>query len=95
MLCSFLQLIYLHLCCVQVVYHLRHGEVQEAYDLIQDLEPSIPQEYILKVRTLAEKFLGLLDTRLLGCTRASSMLKSAKPRTAESTLNSPSSTFSW
>lgn len=31
-----------------VIYHLRHNEVMEAYDLIKDLEPSTPQEYILK-----------------------------------------------
>lgn len=35
---------------LQVIYHLRHDEVKEAYDLIKDLDPSIPQEYILKVR---------------------------------------------
>lgn len=31
-----------------VIYYLRHDEVQEAYELIKDLEPSVPQEYILK-----------------------------------------------
>lgn len=31
-----------------VIYHLRNEEVQEAYQLIKDLEPVTPQEYILK-----------------------------------------------
>lgn len=31
-----------------VIYHLRQGAVADAYGLIKDLEPSIPQEYILK-----------------------------------------------
>jgi len=31
-----------------VVYYLRNDEVEEAYNLIKDLEPSTPQEYILK-----------------------------------------------
>lgn len=31
-----------------VIYYLRHDGIQEAYDLIKDLEPSTPQEYILK-----------------------------------------------
>uniref|UniRef100_A0A7S1N908 Intraflagellar transport protein 56 n=1 Tax=Eutreptiella gymnastica TaxID=73025 RepID=A0A7S1N908_9EUGL len=31
-----------------VIYHLRHEEVQEAYQLIKDVEPVTPQEYILK-----------------------------------------------
>ena len=31
-----------------VIYYLRNDEVMEAYDLIKDMEPSIPQEYILK-----------------------------------------------
>lgn len=30
------------------IFHLRNEDVQEAYDLIKDLEPSAPQEYILK-----------------------------------------------
>ena len=33
---------------LQVIYYLRHEGVQEAFDLIKDLEPSTPQEYILK-----------------------------------------------
>ena len=32
----------------QVIYYLRHDGIQEAYELIKDLEPSTPQEYILK-----------------------------------------------
>jgi len=31
-----------------VIYHLRTDEAQEAYNLIKDLEPSVPREYILK-----------------------------------------------
>eukprot|EP00904_Undaria_pinnatifida_P010932 jgi/Undpi1/696/HiC_scaffold_10.g04160.m1 len=31
-----------------VIYYLKHEGLQEAYDLIKDLEPSTPQEYILK-----------------------------------------------
>lgn len=31
-----------------VIYYLKHDEVKEAYDLMKDLEPSVPQEYILK-----------------------------------------------
>jgi len=30
------------------IFHLRNDDVQEAFDLIKDLEPSAPQEYILK-----------------------------------------------
>ena len=31
-----------------VIYYLRHDAMQEAYELIKDVEPSTPQEYILK-----------------------------------------------
>ena len=31
-----------------VIYYLRHDSMQDAYELIKDLEPSTPQEYILK-----------------------------------------------
>ncbi|XP_050440578.1 intraflagellar transport protein 56 [Adelges cooleyi] len=31
-----------------VVYYLKQGNNEEAYELIKDLEPAIPQEYILK-----------------------------------------------
>eukprot|EP00930_Biecheleria_cincta_P003998 TRINITY_DN1048_c0_g1_i1.p1 TRINITY_DN1048_c0_g1~~TRINITY_DN1048_c0_g1_i1.p1 ORF type:complete len:584 (+),score=122.76 TRINITY_DN1048_c0_g1_i1:69-1754(+) len=31
-----------------VIYHLRLNEAMEAYNLIKDLEPSVPREYILK-----------------------------------------------
>eukprot|EP00245_Coleochaete_scutata_P005787 TRINITY_DN19656_c0_g1_i1.p1 TRINITY_DN19656_c0_g1~~TRINITY_DN19656_c0_g1_i1.p1 ORF type:complete len:569 (+),score=123.54 TRINITY_DN19656_c0_g1_i1:455-2161(+) len=31
-----------------VIYHLRNNETKEAYDLLKDLEPGSPQEYILK-----------------------------------------------
>lgn len=32
----------------QVIYHLRNHNLTEAYDLLRDLEPSTPHEYILK-----------------------------------------------
>lgn len=31
-----------------VIYYLRHDEIHDAYELIKDLEPTVPQEYILK-----------------------------------------------
>jgi len=31
-----------------VIYYLRQDDVNEAYSLIKDLEPTVPQEYILK-----------------------------------------------
>jgi intraflagellar transport protein 56 len=31
-----------------VIYQLRHNSVNEAYELVRDLEPSTPQEYIIK-----------------------------------------------
>lgn len=31
-----------------VIYYLRNEEIQEAYQLIKDLEPITPKEYILK-----------------------------------------------
>jgi intraflagellar transport protein 56 len=31
-----------------VIYHLKQDELREAYALISDLEPTVPQEYILK-----------------------------------------------
>uniref|UniRef100_A0A7S0HW77 Intraflagellar transport protein 56 n=1 Tax=Phaeocystis antarctica TaxID=33657 RepID=A0A7S0HW77_9EUKA len=31
-----------------VIYHMHHGEVQEAYELMREIEPTSPQEYILK-----------------------------------------------
>jgi len=31
-----------------VIYYLRNDEIQEAYELIKDVEPTTPQEYILK-----------------------------------------------
>jgi intraflagellar transport protein 56 len=31
-----------------VIYYLKHAKVQEAFELIKDIEPSTPQEYILK-----------------------------------------------
>ncbi|XP_012264902.1 intraflagellar transport protein 56 [Athalia rosae] len=31
-----------------VIYYLKQNEIKEAFELIKDLEPSVPQEYILK-----------------------------------------------
>lgn len=31
-----------------VIYHLRNESYTEAYELVKDLEPSIPREYIIK-----------------------------------------------
>lgn len=31
-----------------VIYHLRHGAVNDAYELVRDMEPSNPQEYVIK-----------------------------------------------
>ena len=31
-----------------VIYHMHSGEIQEAYELMKDVEPTSPQEYILK-----------------------------------------------
>lgn len=31
-----------------VIYYLKQDDVSEAYALIKDLEPTVPQEYILK-----------------------------------------------
>ncbi|XP_067005193.2 intraflagellar transport protein 56 isoform X2 [Anabrus simplex] len=31
-----------------VIYYLRQDDVREAYELIKDMEPAVPQEYILK-----------------------------------------------
>ena len=31
-----------------VIYYLRQGNISEAYDLMKDIEPSQPNEYILK-----------------------------------------------
>ena len=31
-----------------VIYHMHHQEVQEAYELMREIEPTSPQEYILK-----------------------------------------------
>ena len=32
----------------QIIYHLKHQNINEAHDLIKDVEPTTPQEYILK-----------------------------------------------
>lgn len=31
-----------------VIYHLRHNNITEAYDLVKDIEPATPPEYIIK-----------------------------------------------
>ena len=31
-----------------VIYHMHNNEVQEAYELMKEIEPASPQEYILK-----------------------------------------------
>ena len=31
-----------------VIYYLRQNDTREAYDLLKDLQPAVPQEYILK-----------------------------------------------
>ena len=31
-----------------MIYYLRRDQINDAYDLIRDLEPSTPQEYIIK-----------------------------------------------
>ena len=33
---------------LKVIYYLRRDQINDAYDLIRDLEPSTPQEYIIK-----------------------------------------------
>merc|ERR1711871_153269 len=43
-----------------VIYHLRKNEVQQAFDLVKDLEPTTPPEYILK--GVVNATLGQLST---------------------------------
>lgn len=31
-----------------IIYYLRHGSINEAFDLVSDLDPATPQEYIIK-----------------------------------------------
>ena len=31
-----------------IVHHLRNDNVQEAYNCVKDLEPTVPREYIIK-----------------------------------------------
>jgi intraflagellar transport protein 56 len=38
------------------IYHLKQGNTEEAYKLIKDVEPSSPQEYVLKA--VANTFIG-------------------------------------
>ncbi|XP_057700252.1 intraflagellar transport protein 56 [Corythoichthys intestinalis] len=46
-----------------VIYYLRQDDVQEAYNLIQDLDPSKPSEYVLKgvVNAACGQQLGMRD----------------------------------
>uniref|UniRef100_A0A8C6JX90 Intraflagellar transport protein 56 n=2 Tax=Melopsittacus undulatus TaxID=13146 RepID=A0A8C6JX90_MELUD len=46
-----------------VIYYLRQDDVQEAYNLMKDLEPTAPQEYILKgvVNAAVGQEMGLRD----------------------------------
>ena len=48
-----------------VIYYLKQGENEEAYELIKDLEPAIPQEYILKRWTIDAKVLQITSNRNL------------------------------
>ncbi|XP_024372333.1 intraflagellar transport protein 56 isoform X3 [Physcomitrium patens] len=36
-----------------VIYHLKHGEIQDAYSMVKDFEATTPQEYIVKAVTCA------------------------------------------
>lgn len=47
-----------------VIYHLKQNDIQEAFELIKDLEPSVPQEYILKgtVNTIIGQETGSVNT---------------------------------
>ena len=38
----------LGLTCEQIIYYLRHGSINEAFELVSDLDPATPQEYIIK-----------------------------------------------
>ena len=33
---------------LQIIYYLRHGSVNEAYELVRELEPATPQESLIK-----------------------------------------------
>jgi intraflagellar transport protein 56 len=48
-----------------VIFHLRHGNVGDAYELIKDVDPSCPPEYILKavVHALLAQRSGSLEAR--------------------------------
>uniref|UniRef100_A0A7S2TNI4 Tetratricopeptide repeat protein 26 n=1 Tax=Lotharella oceanica TaxID=641309 RepID=A0A7S2TNI4_9EUKA len=52
-----------------VIYHLRNDDVQEAYNLLQPVEPTTPQEYILK---------GVVNAALGQMTENADMLKLAQ-----------------
>ena len=47
-----------------VIYLLKQDDIAEAYALIKDLEPTVPQEYILKgkVENIQEDSLGLIPS---------------------------------
>ena len=48
-----------------VIYYLKNDDVMEAYDLIRDVEPSTPQEYILKAVVNATLGQVVVTPRLL------------------------------
>eukprot|EP00471_Norrisiella_sphaerica_P003952 CAMPEP_0184482854 /NCGR_PEP_ID=MMETSP0113_2-20130426/4445_1 /TAXON_ID=91329 /ORGANISM="Norrisiella sphaerica, Strain BC52" /LENGTH=561 /DNA_ID=CAMNT_0026862857 /DNA_START=81 /DNA_END=1766 /DNA_ORIENTATION=- len=52
-----------------VIYNLRNGDIQEAYDLMEELEPTTPQEYILK---------GVVNASLGQMTENGDMIKLAQ-----------------
>ena len=35
-----------------IIYYLKNDEVNEAYNLVKDLTPTAPREYIIKVNNL-------------------------------------------
>jgi len=52
-----------------VIYHLRNDDIQEAFDLLDSLEPTTPQEYILK---------GVVNASLGQATENAEMVKLAQ-----------------
>jgi intraflagellar transport protein 56 len=45
-----------------VIFHLHNYEIMEAYDLLKDLEPTTPQEYILKGNSHTHTHTQTVDT---------------------------------
>lgn len=52
-----------------VIYHLRNNDINEAHELVKDLKPNTPQEYILK---------GVVHASLGQSTSSSEHLKTAQ-----------------